>query len=212
MPRRTSISKQRERERVLRERVRETRPAGRLREPGRRPGRTGVRRQLLRDGCHGRAGAARAGLRGSAVPACEFARATAQRWRRCRRAVAPSSATRRACTRAGAGRARLRRQAPLSRRGHRPVGRRRFGADAGDRRGCARRGARAGGDDALALHLADEPRGRGRAGRALGVRYSSISDRGHVRGDAGRAARTSSPAARPIPPRRTSRRAAAACC
>ena len=55
--------KQREREHVVRERVARRRPARRLRQPGRRPGRTGVRRQLLRDGRTGRHGAARAGLR-----------------------------------------------------------------------------------------------------------------------------------------------------
>ena len=48
--------------------------------------------------------------------------------------------------------------------------------------------------------------------RALGVQYSMLSDRAHVRGDARDARRTSSRAARRTPPRRTSSRAAACCC
>ena len=44
------------------------------------------------------------------------------------------------------------------------VGRRRFGADAGDRGRCARRRARARGDDAVAVQRVDQPRGRARDG------------------------------------------------
>ncbi len=46
----------------------------------------------------------------------------------------------------------------------------------------------------------------------LKVKHSEISIEGHVRGDAWRRSRTSSPGCRPIPRRRTFSRAAAACC
>ena len=62
------MNRQRERERVVRERVARVRRAGGLRESVRRPGRAGVRRQLLRDGRQGRAGVSRAGLHRRPVP------------------------------------------------------------------------------------------------------------------------------------------------
>ena len=58
------------------------------------------------------------------------------------------------------GPARLCRQEPLSGRGARPVGRHRFGALGGGRGRRARAGAGARRDDAVALHLARQPRGR----------------------------------------------------
>ena len=65
-----------------------------------------------------------------------------------------------------AGRARLRRQERLSGRAARPLGRHRFGADAGDRGRRARRRHGARGDDAVAATRADQPRGRARDGAA----------------------------------------------
>ena len=84
-------------------------------------------------------------VNGVGAPGARHRRARA---RRCRERV----------SRAGAGRARLRGQARISRRGHGPVGRHRFGAHAGHRGRCAGQGQGARGDDAVALHLADEPR------------------------------------------------------
>ena len=46
----------------------------------------------------------------------------------------------------------------------------------------------------------------------LGVKYSVLPDRRHDEGHRGHAGRANSPAASPIPPRRTSSRAAAWCC
>ncbi len=109
-------------------------------------------------------------------------------------------------------RARLRGQARLSGRGDRALGRRGFRAHARDRGGCARARARACGHDALALHLADESRGRGGAGpRARGVAQFD-PDRGHVRRHARGPRRRSSRAVRRMRPKRTSRPVAAACC
>ena len=138
--------------------------AARLREPGRWPGRAGVRRQLLRHGRGRGGGAAGAGVRGGRV----------RRGIRPRRARPRGAAAR--CHRAGAVRrgerlqrarargARLRAQARLSRRGARALRRGGLGADARHRGGCARARAGAGRHDALALYLADEPRGRAGAG------------------------------------------------
>ncbi len=56
-----------------------------------------------------------------------------------------------------------------------PVRRRRFGPDAGDRRGCAGCRPGAGGHDAVAVHRADEPRGcRSDWRRNLGVRHDVL--------------------------------------
>ena len=111
-----------------------------VREHAGRPGRAGVRRQFLRDGWRRQDRHARAAVRGRALPS----RVRARRWRRacrCRRTVAPRA---RRCgervSRAGPGRARLRRQTRLSRRGHGPVGRHRFRAHARDRRRRAGQG------------------------------------------------------------------------
>ncbi len=87
--------------------------------------------------------------------------------------------------RAGAGHARLRHQAQVSRRRDGSVGRRRFRIDLGHRRRCARRRPRAFGGDALALHIANE-QGRCRAaGEAAARQAQRDFHRGDVRGDAG---------------------------
>ena len=72
--------------------------------------------------------------------------------------------------------------------------------------------ARARGDDALAAHVGHVGRGRGRDGERARRALLGDPDRGHVPGDASPRSRRSSRAASPTRPRRTSRRAAAACC
>ena len=67
--------------------------------------------------------------------------------------------------------------------------------------------------DAVALHVADEPRRRGARKRsALGVRYDVLSIEPMFETDARGARRTCSRGCRPTRRKRTSRRAAAACC
>ena len=88
----------------------------------------------------------------------------------------------------------------------------RFRAHARDRGRRARRAACAGRHDAFALHLGHESRGRRGASARAGCELQRDTHRGHLRGDARRAARPSSRAPSPTRPRRTSRRAAAACC
>ena len=68
-------------------------------------------------------------------------------------------------SRAGAGRARLRRQARFSRRGHGTFRRHRLRAHARHRRGRAGSRAHPCRDDAVAVHIEDEPRRCTRAGR-----------------------------------------------
>ena len=121
-------------------------------EPGRRPGRARLRRGVLRARRLGRARAAGAVLRGVAGAVRVRRRAAGAR-----RGRARAAAGGRDLPGAVPGHARLRGQERLPRRDHRPVGRRRLGADAGRRLRRARRGARARRDDALALHAADEP-------------------------------------------------------
>ncbi len=108
--------------------------------------------------------------------------------------------------------ARLRREERLRRRRARAVRRHRLGVDADDRRRRARAAARPGRHDAVALHVADEPRRRGGASeaarRALRRAVDRADVRDHARGAEGRVRR----AFRPTRRKRTSRRAAAACC
>ena len=92
------------------------------------------------------------------------------------------------------------------------VGRRRLGVDADDRRRRARRRPRARRHDAVALHLADEPRRRGAAGEAARRALRRAVDRADVRDDAEGAEGRVRRVCRPIRRKRTSRRAAAACC
>ena len=74
-------------------------------------------------------------------------------------------------------------------RGHGSVGRHRFGAHAGDRGGCAGQGPRARGDDAVALHLADESRRCARAGEQPGREVQRVAHRRNDEGHRGHARR-----------------------
>ena len=111
------IHKQREREDVARARVARRRLAGRLRESARRPGRAGVRRQLVRDGRAGRGRAcARPPFDGGQLSSSQFVRDARGRVVPLAGSVAAGAPGRgERLQRAGARRARLRQQARLSR-------------------------------------------------------------------------------------------------
>ncbi len=110
----------------------------------------------------------------------------------------------------GPGPARLCRQEPLSRRRARHVRRHRFGPLGGGRRRRAGAGPRPRGDDALALHLARQPGGRGRPARK-GSASAWTRCRSRPRSTPSTTCwPRSSPTAHPTPPRRTSSRASAA--
>ena len=123
-------------------RARRDRLAARLRQSGRRPGRAGVRRRVVR--AWTRDGARRAAAAGLARGHRARRHSTGAADGRCAaRSIRGSKPH--VYEALVHGRARLRRQEPLSRRAARAVGRHRFGADAGGRRRCAgpRHGARA---------------------------------------------------------------------
>ena len=206
------MHRQRERERVVRERVARVRRAARLREPVRRPGRTGVRRQLLRDGRRGRAGVSRARLHGRPVPRCSSSGAAGS--------VVPLP-----------GEIAPELEVEASVYEALVLGVR----DYVNKHGFPGvvMGLSGGVDSALTLAIAVDALGAERVqavmmpsrytsqmskddalaqARSLGVQISSISDRGTVRSDLERAGQRSSRAGRPTPPRRTSRRGCADCC
>ena len=97
-------------------------------------------------------------------------------------------------------------------RDHRTFGRRRFGVDSGDRGRCAWAGARARGDDAVAIHVADEPARRAANGAddeacaTTCYRSSLLSTRTF------RLWRASFADCRGIPPRKICRRGSAGRC
>ena len=118
-----------------------------------------------------------------------------------------------AYSRAGARRARLRRQERLPGRADRTVGRRRFGAHAGDRGRCARRRPGARGDDAVAVHAADVPRRRrARLARQPRRALRRAPDQADASTPSCRRWRASSAGCRGTRPRKTCRRASAARC
>ena len=128
-------------------------------------------------------------------------------------AIAPELLARSAgVCRARDGRARLHQQERLSGRADRPVGRRRFGAGAGGRVRRARRGPRARGDDAVALHRRHFYHRRRRDGAPRRRALRRNRDRADVRRVPRRRSPRSSPAAPKTPPKKTSRRAFAAPC
>ena len=188
------------------------RAAAALSQPGRRPGRAGVRRRLLRAQCRPSASPCRCRPGRRRVTVVEMRR-TAGRLALRSTASAPCIEEQecRRLSRLRAGPARLRRQERLSRRRAGAVGRHRLRARRRPGGRCAGARARALRDAALPLHLQREPRRcrglRQGAGRALRHRADRRAGRGlprqvlepDVRGPQ-----------RPTSPRRTSRAACAA--
>ena len=194
-------------------RVDRERPAAGLRQPGRRPGRTGVRRRLVRR-CMPTA-RSRSSFRhfARAVVDDALGSATAARWRCAdgagRAAVDDGDEADYAACVLG-----LRDYVDKNGfpgRGARPVRRHRFRAVRGDGGRCARRRARALRDAAVSLHRRrNRSTMRPRCAKALGVRYDIVPIAAAVEGlrsGAGAAVRRHS---RATSPRRTCRRARAA--
>jgi NAD+ synthase len=147
------------------------RAAAGLSQPGRRPGRAGLRRRLLRLNADR---SSRFRCRPSSPPSGDALAARRRRLAGQGTDRPPLPRARGDLPRLRAGPARLRRQERLSRRGARPVGRHRFGLLRGDGRRCA--GARPGAlrDDALPLHRRATASRTPRLRRALGVRYDVV--------------------------------------
>ncbi len=143
------------------------RAAADLREPGRRTGRAGVRRRLVRRQRGRTAGAGAAVLEGQHRADRVGADGRGLALRRAhdlRGGAAPLGRL----PRDGARPARLRAEEQLSRRAAGHVGRHRLGAHGRGGRGCARAAARARRAAAVAVHHAAEPRRRRRIGAAAG--------------------------------------------
>ena len=187
------------------------RAAAGLSQPGRRPGRTGVRRRVVRAEC-------RSARWRRSLPAFEE-NITTLRWTKERRRLALQRTGRAAARRRQgrlrrlrAGPARLCRQERISRRAARRLRRHRFGAVRGDRGRCARRRARARRDAAVSLHRAGVARRRGQARQRARHPLRGAADRAgreRLRGDSVRHVRR---ACRATSPKRICRRAPAARC
>ena len=136
--RRFTRAQQQAREQVLAMRAQENVAAADLRQHGRRPRRARVRRRLGRRRRQGRGAVPRAAVRGRPLRRRPRAHGRPAR-AACRRGDARAAARRARLSRARARHARLRREERLRGRRARAVGRRRFGADADDRRRRARR-------------------------------------------------------------------------
>ncbi len=175
-------------------------PAARLRPLGRRAGRAGLRRRLVRLS-RGRL----AGLPGGDLPR----KRGHPRLRGRSRFRADRPAAHRGrddLPGAGHGRSRLRRQEPLPRGARRALRRYRLRARGGHLRRRARAGSRARRDDALRLHGLDEHRGLARNGEADGARVPRDRDPAHLRGLPCAARPGVRRPIRGLPPRKTSRR------